>query len=143
MSANALTQIQEIIDVEIQKNLNEKMTKYIEYISKRYDISLKLLLNDLENLENLSSTYPKEVSDGKCKGITSRGKRCPFGAQLNGYCAKHVNQKPVHRPTVQTKVPTNSIEHTHSFSECLFKVGCPACEKSKRVSSKENLLIDL
>jgi len=146
MSTTALTQIQEIIDVEIQKALNEKMTKYIEYIAKRYDISLKLLLNDLENIENLSLTSPRElleVKDGKCKGITSKGKRCPFSAQPSGYCAKHLYQKPVPRPTIQPRVPTNSIQHNHSFSECLFKVGCPACEKSKRVPSKENLLIDL
>ena len=147
MSSVALSQISEILETEIQKALNEKLTKYAEYVSQRYDISLRLLMQDLENLENLVIQSPRNsinLNDGKCKGLKANGKRCTFAAKSYGYCTRHLDQRKIERPTVpQPTMTANTITHNHSFSECLFKVGCPACEKSKRPSSKENLLIDL
>ena len=147
MSSGALSQISEIIETEIQKALNEKLTKYAEYVSQRYDISLRLLMQDLENLESLVIQSPKssiDLNDGKCKGLKANGKRCTFAPKSHGYCARHVDQRKIERPTVcQPSMLKNTLIHNHSFSECLFKVGCPACEKSKRPSSKDNLLIDL
>lgn len=147
MSSEALSHISEIIETEIQKALNEKLTKYAEYVSQRYDISLRLLMHDLENLENLVIQSPRNsfsLNDGKCKGIKADGKRCTFAPKSHGYCTRHLDQRKIERPTVlPTTTTTETIPHNHSFSECLFKIGCPACEKSKRPSSKENLLIDL
>ena len=147
MSSGALSQISEIIEIEIQKALNEKLTKYAEYVSQRYDISLRLLMQDLENLDNLVLQSPRnaiDLNDGKCKGIKTNGKRCTFASKSYGYCTRHLGQRKIERPTIpQPSMVTTTITHNHSFSECLFKVGCPACEKSKRPSSKENLLIDL
>jgi len=147
MSSVALSQISDIIEIEIQKALNEKLTKYAEYVSSRYDISLRLLMHDLENLDNLVLQSPRNsmgLNDGKCKGIKTNGKRCTFAPKSHGYCTRHIDQRKIERPTVPPPTTTSvTITHNHSFSECLFKVGCPACEKSKRPSSKENLLIDL
>jgi hypothetical protein len=147
MSSVALSQISDIIEIEIQKALNEKLTKYAEYVSSRYDISLRLLMQDLENLDNLVLQSPRnsmDLNDGKCKGIKTTGKRCTFAPKSYGYCTRHIDQRKIERPTVPPPTTTTvTITHNHSFSECLFKVGCPACEKSKRPSSKENLLIDL
>lgn len=147
MSTDALSHISEIINSEIQKALNEKLTKYAEYVSQRYDISLRLLMQDLENIENLTLQSPRnsmDLNDGKCKGIKSNGKRCTFASKSYGYCTRHLDQRKIERPTVAPPTTTvaNEIVHNHSFTECLFKIGCPACEKSKRPSSKENLLID-
>ena len=147
MSSVALSHISEIIESEIQKALNEKLTKYAEYVSSRYDISLRLLMQDLENIDSLVIQSPRNslnLNDGKCKGIKANGKRCTFAPKSYGYCTRHLDQRKVERPTVSHTTTTSSaISHNHSFTECLFKVGCPACEKSKRPSSKDNLLIDL
>jgi len=145
--SSAASRISEMVETEIQKALNEKLTKYVEYVSQRYDISLTLLMHDLENLDNLSLSSPIEftdLKDGKCKGVKPCGKRCGFRAKQSGYCNRHLDQKRVERPPITPSQPIpNMVAHNHSFSECLFKIDCPACEKSKRVSSKENLLIDL
>ena len=147
MSSVALSQISEIIESEIQKALHENLTKYAEYVSQRYDISLRLLMQDLENLENLVIQSPVNsvnLNDGKCKGIKSNGKRCTFSAKSHGYCTRHIDQRKIERPTVPPLTTTiATITHNHSFTDALFMVGCPACEKSKRPSSSNNLLIDL
>ena len=147
MSSVALSHISEIIESEIQKALNEKLTKYAEYVSSRYDISLRLLMQDLENIDSLVIQSPRNslnLNDGKCKGIKANGKRCTFAPKSHGYCTRHLDQRKVERPTIShTTTTLSAISHNHSFTECLFKVGCPACEKSKRPSSKDNLLIDL
>ena len=148
MSTAALSQISEILETEIQKALNEKLTKYVEYVSSRYDISLKLLMQDLDNIENLVIQSPRNnvnLNDGKCKGLKANGKRCTYASKSFGYCSRHLDQRKIDRPTVPpvTTTSTMAIPHNHSFTECLFKVGCPACEKSKRPSSQQNLLIDL
>ena len=141
-----MEQIEEIISGLVSKAVNEKLTKYIEYISREYDISQRLLLQDLENIDSLSLNSPKdmpEIKDGQCKGFTQNKKRCTRKGKKDGYCIIHFHQKKEVRPTIQTNPNIVSLVHNHSFSDCLFKVGCPACEKSKRVPSKENLLIDL
>ena len=148
MSSIALSQISDILESEIQKALNDKLTKYAEYVSSRYDISLRLLMQDLENIENLTIQSPNssnDINNGKCKGIKSNGKRCTFTPKSYGYCTRHIDQRKIERPTIPllSAISANTITHNHSFTECLFKIGCPACEKSKRTSSSDNLLIDL
>lgn len=141
-----MEQIEEIISGLVSKAVNEKLTKYIEYVSREYDISQRLLLQDLENIDNLSLNSPRdvpEIKDGQCKGFTQHNKRCSRKSKKGGYCMLHLHQKKEVRPAFPSNSNIASLVHTHSFSECLFKVGCPACEKSKRVPSKENLLIDL
>lgn len=137
---NMMDQISEIIEAQIEKRLNEKITKYAEYISVRYDISFKLLLHDLENIENLSLHSPRQCeteTNGQCKGVKANGKRCTSSGKNSGYCARHIGQKKIIRTTSSNAIKT--IPHNHSFSETLYKVGCPACEQNKH---HENSLID-
>ena len=146
MQPIALNQISDIIEDEVKRAVNEKLTEYIYYISKQYDISQKLLFQDLEKIENGTLDSPKindvENRDGQCRGVNANGKRCTFMGKHQGYCKKHTCQKKIQRPTIASN--TNQlIPHTHSFSECLYKIGCPACEKFKKSPSTEKLLIDL
>lgn len=146
-SPMAVSQIAEIIDNVVQKAVNEKLTKYAQHIAYKWDIKLSLLMQDLENLENLSVS-PREgvessVKDGHCKGVLPNGRRCSHKSKKDGYCSKHSNQKKIMIPTI-TQLPNNvELQHNHLLSECLTKAGCPACEKSKRIPSSENLLIEL
>ena len=144
--SSALNQISEIIDEEVKKAVNEKITDYIYYISKQYDISQKLLFQDLEKIENGNLDSPRvdecNVRDSQCRGVNANGKRCTFVGKHQGYCKKHMNQKKIQRPTIAQN--TNQlIPHTHSFSEGLYKIGCPACEKFNKTSPQSNLLIEL
>jgi hypothetical protein len=143
---SVLSQVSDIIEDEVKRSVNEKLTEYIYYISKQYDISQKLLFQDLEKIENGTLDSPKstdsENRDGQCRGVNASGKRCIFSGKCQGYCKKHTNQKKIQRPTIAQN--TNQIiPHTHSFSECLYKIGCPACEKFKKSPSTEKLLIEL
>ena len=146
-SLTAVSQISEIIDNVVQKAVNEKLTKYAQHIAYKWDIKLSLLMQDLENLENLSAS-PRDfddfsVKDGHCKGVLPNGRRCSHKSKKDGYCSKHNNQKKVVVHTI-TQLPNNvELQHNHLLSECLTKAGCPACEKSKRIPSRENLLIEL
>jgi hypothetical protein len=144
MATTIREQIDELIQKEVEKTIDRKLTKYLEYISKKYDISLKLLLQDFVNMED-GLLSPREVpsGSGQCLGMMANRRRCNFAGKYDGYCKKHFHQKKVSRPT--TIVPPSTtviIEHTHTFQECLYKKGCPACEKNKKVPSSENLLID-
>jgi len=146
MQPTALNQISNIIEDEVKRAVNEKLTEYIYYISKQYDISQKLLFQDIEKIENGTLDSPKsndvENRDGQCRGVNTNGRRCTFMGKNQGYCKKHTCQKKIQRPTIASN--TNQlIPHTHSFSECLYKIGCPACEKFKKSPSIEKLLIDL
>jgi len=142
----SLAQISEVVDEIVQKAIHEKLTKYAQHISYKWDIKLSLLMQDLENLENLSASpreAPHKLKNGICKGILPSGRRCSFRSNQDGYCSKHISQKKIERPTTNYAMSTTELKHNHLLSECLTKIGCPACEKSKRVASKENLLIDL
>ena len=143
LSTSAASQFSAIIDEEVKKAVNEKITEYIYYISKQYDISQKLLFHDLEKIENGNpdSSNKCDFKGGQCRGVNANGKRCVFIGKEQGYCKKHVTQKQVQRPTIMTNT-SQTVEHTHSFAECLFKIGCPACEKFKKSPSTEKLLIE-
>jgi len=146
-----INQISELVEKEVRLAVDKKLTKHLEYISKKWNISLKILLQDSINIEDGKLTIEETHSDsgsydGQCLGIkgTDR-KRCTFTGKYGGYCKRHRDQKKIERPTVQLSPKSAPVvmEHTHTFQECLFKPGCPACEKSKRIPSSENLLIDL
>ena len=131
----------ESLQQEIDKQVHESLTKFAEFISNRYDISLRLLLQDLStNLEVPSTPTSVSIPDGRCAGMTAKGKRCNFTAKQGGYCKHHQDQKRVARPVIRTE---SYIDHIHTIPP-LFMKGCPACEKSnenEKVHS-ENLLID-
>ena len=138
----ALTQL---FEEEMEKKMNEKLTKYVEYISKTYDISLKLLLNDLKNVDALSAEAEKTQSQqkpakpGHCNGICVNGKICTKkGRAPTGFCKMHANQ--VREKPAAMQIMVKSTEHNHPFPP-LFSKNCPACAKKNK--SMENLLIDI
>ena len=133
-----LEKLQELVEVEVQKQLN----KYAQIISKKHDISLKLLLRDIPSKIVTDQTI-EQVTTGQCLGITAAKRQCKVSGKHGGYCMRHIDQKKVMKRVVSTDevVATLNPHVGHIMKECMYLVGCPACEKSR--GSKQNLLIDI
>ncbi len=121
--------IQSIND-EIESQVNERITKVLEMISKTYNIKYERLLKDMSNMNVTSS------SSSTCCGITKSGKRCNRPGKFEGFCKIHISQKPDVRITKSTSSPPKVV-HTHTIPP-LFMKGCPACDAS---TSKRTLKI--
>jgi len=131
-----LEKLQAIVDDEVKKQL----MKYAHVISKRHDISLKLLLQDI----GVDAEQQEEVSKkaGQCLGITAKMTQCKTNGKHGGYCMRHQDQKKEKKKPIMTNAVVDKNPHIgHTMKECLFLAGCPACEKSR--GSSQNLLIDL
>lgn len=126
-----------LIEQEISKQVNVKITKYIEYVSRRYDVSLKLLLQDLACIDNLP-TVTEPVTDGQCIGMRSGNKRCKLRGQCGGYCRWHLDQK---KKELAVFPCQPVVEHNHSIPP-LFSATCPACQKTSSIPQKK-LLIEM
>ena len=121
--SNVLTQV---FEEEVEKRVSERLTQYIEKISKTHGISMELLLRDIPNIsENIL-----------CRGVKKDGKRCTRRGKNGGYCDTHLLQKKSVQPVAVVR--TCGPEHTHGFPP-IFMKGCPACESA----SSSNKLIDL
>jgi hypothetical protein len=122
-----MDQIAKLVEEEVEKRVNERLKAVLEKISKTYDISLRQLVRDLDTIAEAPSTC--------CKGLKKNGTRCSFMAKTDGYCNRHLDQKPVLRikrtPSVTTTMAT---AHTHTLPP-LFLAGCPACEKSRSTNN--------
>lgn len=121
--------ISQMIEEEVERRVNERLTKVLEYISQTYDVSMKQLMKDTATIKPQTEM---------CLGLTAKNKRCGNKAcrkANNGYCARHQNQKPQVVRTVSTTTLQNP--HNHPPSQ-LFVKGCPGCERRSRT----NLLID-
>jgi hypothetical protein len=123
--------IVQLLEEEIDKRVNERLTQILEKVSRTYDISMRQLLRDVSVLE---------TSTLSCRGLTAKGKPCRHAVTKDGYCFQHLKQKPnttvimtAPPPSIQTRV-----EHTHSLPP-LFLDGCPACQKNR--SSRDNLMM--
>jgi hypothetical protein len=120
-------QIAQIISDEVDRRVNDRITKVLEHISKTYDISLQRLMKDTSQMPENGARITQ------CLGLTAKGKRCPRSGSTgeSGYCKSHLKQAPVVRTFEcrPTAAPA-AIAHTHSLPP-LFLVGCPACEQSK------------
>ena len=140
-----LEQINELIDEEVEKRLCEKITKIVEFVSKRYSIDKRLLIQDIERMDELPESPREEhaYQNGLCRGFNRNGKRCTFKGKHGGFCSRHISQKKESRPTINVKPIEPTLTHNHSFSDCLYKLGCPACEKNKKPETKKKSLIDL
>lgn len=123
-----MDQIAKLVEEEVEKRVNERLKAVLEKISQTYDISLRQLVRDLDAVAEAPSTC--------CKGLTKKGKRCSWSAKTDGYCNRHLDQKPVLRikrtPSVTTT--TMAAAHTHTLPP-LFLAGCPACEKSRSTNN--------
>jgi hypothetical protein len=128
--------IQELIESEVQREL----MKYAQVISKKHDISLKLLLQDIHARGEVQADTPAQAT-GQCLGVTAKKTQCTFSGKHGGYCARHVSQRKVAKTVVQETVEEKNPHVGHTMKECMFLAGCPACEKSRK--SSQNLLIDI
>ena len=113
--------ITKLVDDELEDRVSLIINVYAMKISKKYGISLDLLLRDI----------PESYTSMTCKGTKSNGQRCGFKAGDDGYCRHHICQGK--RITVRSI--SSSELHTHG-PEQMFVRGCPGCESS-------NELIDL
>ena len=111
-----MKQIESMIEDEVNHRLNEKITTFVEFVSKTYDISLKILLRDLANMDGIK-TVEKEIPS-QCLGVKPNGSRCTHSTNhksTNGMCGKHRNQakpfkpKPVNLPLTPRCQPCSSI----------------------------------
>ena len=145
LESSAIQKITDLVNDEIQKGVGEKLTKYAEYVSRRYDISLPLLLDDMRNLDIIE--IPKmdhgneTTTHNQCLGTKATGSRCKLKGKHNGYCRWHKDQKPRRIPSRMALCEEDIVQHNHTLPP-LFKSGCPACEKS-RVTTQQNLLIEI
>lgn len=141
-----LSKLKDLVNEQVQLHLS----RFAQNVSKRHDIPLKLLLEDIQSfqngtLETIDLEAPKKT--GQCLGLTKTGTRCKFLGKQGGYCTKHVDQKkkvPVTVPSSSgvSETPREEIVHVgHTLQEKMFLKGCPACEKMKK-NSTQNLLID-
>lgn len=146
-----LEQITALVESEVERKLSERMNKYVEYVSKTYDISYRLLLRDLNNIVTLdmsvASTSGRDagVIPGQCMGFTKSGNRCKSsGKKYKGYCYHHKDSTPPPPVRVASApiLAADKVEHNHSLPP-LYSPDCPACKKLKHISSKENLLIEI
>jgi hypothetical protein len=118
MILQALTKL---VDEEVEKRVNEKLTKYAEYVSKTYDISIKLLMRDMLNINELVIPNTEICKPGQCLGINMGGKRCKFKGKQAGYCSRHVEQKP--KAVIQIKsAPPSAIKNSVSTDNLLIDI---------------------
>ena len=74
--------IADLLEEELKLRMDLLLTEYAETISKKYQISLQLLLKDIPCV-SVTST---------CMGTKPDGSRCTFKGIHNGYCGKHQKQ---------------------------------------------------
>ena len=142
MNFNAvlIEKLKDLVNEQVQAQLSQ----FAQVVSKRHDISLKLLLQDIQSFQNgtLETIDLEPKKSGQCVGLTKAGKQCKFVGKYGGYCTKHTDQKK--KPVVKEKevgVEPEVLHVGHNLKEKMFLKGCPACEKMKKNSS-QNLLID-
>ena len=119
-----------ILEDEVEKRVNERMSQMLDKISRTYDISMRQLLRDVSAIDQTQSST--------CRGVTAKGKQCRHAAKDQGYCHQHVKQKPVRRVTASPPpiLPpiVATVAHTHTLPP-LFLAGCPACQRSRQPST--------
>ena len=144
LSEATVAQLFVLLDQEIKKQVNAKITKYVEYVSKRYDISLRLLLQDLESIDDLVVEKNNgSCSEGQCLGMRTGNQRCKLKGRFGGYCRWHQDQKKRKTIVVSEKPKEDEekpLEHNHTIPP-LFSANCPACQRTS--SKPKKLLIDM
>lgn len=113
-----MERIQEVFEAEVNLRVERRLTGYVEYISKTYNISLELLLKDLKKSKD-SNSVPQ------CIGLNKQGQRCKFNAKTDGYCGHHSKKCQPCRPQIE------EVKHNHSIPP-FFSDNCPACKQHKR-----------
>jgi hypothetical protein len=140
LSENVIAQIFKAVDDEITKQLNYKLSKFADLVSKRHGIPLKLLLEDMVKT---NSAKPSSSEPDMCMGIVKGGNRCKRRGIHGGFCGWHLNQKKEKEARIEmTTQPTvEQVKHTHPIGKPLFLAGCPVCARQQQ--PQEKLLIGI
>ena len=143
MNDMMISYMNDAIKTEIQRKLSE----FALIVSKRHDIPLKLLLQDVQSFqdgdfETIDLENPQPIK-GKCLGVTKNKQQCKMAGKHGGFCKKHVDQKQQKQPQKDRdeEKETEVLHIGHNLKDKMFLKGCPACEKMKN-NSKQNLLIE-
>ena len=139
-----IEEVTKLHNEEVNFQVNEKLTKFAEHVSKSYDVNHRQLLRDLNNIDGLETCEAKTSTGkpGQCLGIKLDGKRCTRNGPNGGYCKSHVNQKPVIKKTPSThrlEIEMQELpKHNHTFPP-LFSEDCPACkrESNNKINNKK------
>jgi hypothetical protein len=113
-----IERITKLVDDELEDRVGVIINEYALNISKKYGISLDLLLRDI----------PESYTSTTCKGTKSNGHRCGFKAAENGYCKHHKTQG----ERITHRTFSSSSLHNHG-PEQMFVRGCPGCESSNEL----------
>jgi hypothetical protein len=115
--------IEDLIEEEVKKRVQEALSNYADMISKSYKIPLSLLLRDIPNVTPIE--LPNSSLTTTCLGLRAGNKRCKMNGKYEGYCRHHFTQKQKIQPV---KIITGEVRHTHGFPP-MYQEGCPACTK--------------
>jgi hypothetical protein len=115
--------IEELIELEVKKQVQEALSNYADMISKSYKIPLSLLLRDIPTIKPIELDAPS--SSTTCLGLRTGNKRCKMNGKYDGYCRHHFTQK---QKTQPIKIVHGEVSHTHGFPP-MYQEGCPACVK--------------
>ena len=121
MSASLSERIEDLIEQEVKKQVQEALSNYADMISKSYKIPLSLLLRDIPNV--VPRDTPSAESSTACLGLRSGNKRCKMNGKYEGYCRHHFTQKQKTQPVAITQ---GEVRHNHGFPP-MYQEGCPAC----------------
>ena len=132
-------QIETLIDREVDERLDRKIAHFIAYISKRYGIESRSMLNAVKDWKNAPF---ENIEDSSiivmCRGRNSKGKRCKNMGKHGGYCWRHKDQK---QSGSHTSIITKNQEHNHDTSVISFSEDCPVCQKG--VASMDSVKMDI
>ena len=78
MTTTMETALNEQIAQMMERAIRDRVNKYAHIISKRHDISLKLLLRDVDLV------FSENCPSNQCKGITKRKSQCLLKAKHEG-----------------------------------------------------------
>lgn len=124
-----MDQIARLVEEEVERRVNERLTAALEKISQTYDISLRQLLRDI-------GTPGGQTWNGNvCHGTVKSGQKCKRGVKDgSGYCVCHKDQRPIPRAVAPVRTPSmvSLVQHTHTLPP-MFLAGCPACERNQNV----------
>ena len=120
--ASLSDKIEDLIEQEVKKQVQEALSNYADMISKSYKIPLSLLLRDIPNVVP-STTSNTEVAPTTCLGLRAGNKRCKMNGKYEGYCRHHFVQKQKTQPIT---IQQGEVKHNHGFPP-MYQEGCPAC----------------
>jgi len=129
--------IEDLIEQEVKKQVQEALSNYADMISKSYKIPLSLLLRDIPNAL-VTDTPRGDISSTACLGLRAGNKRCKMNGKYEGYCRHHFTQKQKIQPV---KITQGEVQHNHGFPP-MYKEGCPACDNKPVSVEPRKPLID-